>query len=205
MSQPVKSISKLSRAVGEKLFLKGERDLGPKNAMVRRPFPPGQHGQSRRGKQSDYGKQLMEKQKARYIYGLAEKQMRRMFKIASRSKESTGLKLLQLLEARADNIVYRAGFADSRRQARQTISHGSYTLNGKRIKTCSIILKPGETLKQVKSLAREEVVKKKQEMPEWLQVDSSAKTIKMVASPSRAQIVTTLEEQLIVEYYSRLV
>lgn len=203
MSQPVKSTSKLSRAMGEKLFLKGERDEGPKNALTRRPFPPGQHGQRRRGKPSDYAKQLKEKQKARYIYNLSERQMRRFFNEASRSKKNTGERLLQILEMKTDNVLYRSGYSVSRNNARQLISHGKVNLNGKKIKTPSIILKPNDEL-TIKNVQKESTIRKKPEMPKWIEADNKNNSVKIIAVPARDQIVSNLEEQLIVEYYSRL-
>jgi len=204
MSQPIKSVSKLSRAVGEKLILKGARDEGTKNALTRKPYPPGQHGQNKRGKLSDYARQLREKQKARYIYYLPERQMRKIFNSASRSRKNTGTRLMQLLECRVDNILYRAGFADSRRQSRQFISHGLITINGKKSKAPSFTMKVGDTIKFIKPPKVIETVKKQPEQPKWIEVDEKNKLIKLVAIPERDQIATTLDEQLIVEYYSRL-
>ncbi|HOE74391.1 MAG TPA: 30S ribosomal protein S4 [bacterium] len=203
MSQPVKSVSKLSRSVGENLFLKGERDEGQKNAMTRRPYGPGQHGQSRRGKPSDYARQLKEKQKVRYSYYLSEEQLRRIFKIANRSQKNTGEHLLQLLELRVDNILYRCGFASSRRQARQLVSHGHILVDGKKVKTPSYVMAVGQTIEAKKTVERE-TARKKEDAPTWLEVSLKGKKAKVVAVPSREQIQTTIEEQLVVEYYSRL-
>ncbi|MBP6929988.1 30S ribosomal protein S4 [Patescibacteria group bacterium] len=203
MSQPVKSVSKLSRSVGENLFLKGERDEGQKNVMTRRPYGPGQHGQSRRGKPSDYARQLKEKQKIRYTYYISEKQLRRIFELANRSKKNTGERLLQLLELRADNILYRAGFAESRRQARQLISHGHILIDNKKTKTPSYIMAEGQTIEAKKTVERESA-RKKATVPAWLEASEQNKKAKVVATPSREQIQTTIEEQLVVEYYSRL-
>ena len=204
MSLYVKSSSKLSRSVGEKLFLKGSRDDSAKNAMTRRPYGPGQHGQSRHGKPSNYAKQLKEKQKARYVYNCSERQLRRFFKIASRSRGNTGERLLQILESRIDNIVYRSGFADSRRQATQIVSHGHILLNGRKVTTPSILLKPKDIIKVTKNINQDESPKKP-EMPGWLKVDNKKLSAQLVAYPGRIQITTPLEEQLIVEYYSRLI
>lgn len=205
MSQLVKSTSKLSRSVGDKLFLKGARDEGPKNAMTRRPYGPGQHGQSRKGKPSDYAKQLKEKQKARYIYNCPERQLRRIFKIASTSRGNTGERLLQLLESRVDNIIYRSGFASSRRLARQLASHTHILVNGKKIKTPSIMLKPGDVVEVQYEDKNETATARKPEIPSWVEVDSKKKSAKIIAYPARDQISTPLFEQLIVEYYSRLI
>ncbi len=204
MSQPVKSTSKYSRKVGENLFLKGQRDEGQKTAITRRPFPPGQHGQSRHGKLSDYGKQLQEKQKARWIYNMSERQLRRFIGIAQKSKDNTGVKLMQLLESRVDNVLYRSGFADSRRQARQAISHGLVKLNNKNIKTASILLKAGDKLTVTKKIINNDTVYKKPDAPDWLEVDNKSNSVTFTSIPARTQILTPLEEQLIVEYYSRL-
>ncbi len=204
MSQPVKSISKISRSLGEKLFLKGARDDGPKSAMTRRPYPPGQHGQNRRGKPSDYYRQLKEKQKLRYLYNLSEKQLRKLITIADKSKENTSERLLQMLESRLDNIVYITGYAESRRQARQMVSHRKVELNGKKISVPSAMVSPKDKLTVLAPSPDKDSARKRPETPAWLNVDSKNNTITVVAKPTLTDAQTAVDAQLIIEYYSRL-
>ena len=206
MSIRYPSACRLCRAAGEKLFLKGERCFSPKCAMTRRPYPAGQHGENKRGKVSDYGKQLAEKQKARRIYNLNERQMRRVFEMSNKSKSNTGEVLMQTLESKLDNVLYRAGFADSRRHATQIILHGFVKINGRRVAAPAYFTKTGDKIDITKTInSNPEVAGKKAEVPSWLEVDTKSNSIKVFARPSREQIMTTLEEQLIIEYYSRLV
>ena len=206
MSIRYPSACRLCRAAGEKLFLKGERCFSPKCAMTRRPYPAGQHGEGRRGKVSDYGKQLAEKQKARRIYNLNERQMRRVYEQASKSKSNTGEVLLQTLESKLDNVLYRVGVADSRRHATQIILHGFVKINGRRVAAPSYFAKAGDRIEITKNInSNPDVAAKKVETPSWLEIDTKDKSIKIIARPIRDQIATTIEEQLIVEYYSRLV
>ncbi len=211
MGRHLGSVCRLCRREGEKLYLKGDRCYTPKCAIERRNFIPGQHGPtgSMRRKVSDYALQLREKQKARRIYGVLERQFRRYFGEASKSKGVTGATLLQLLEMRLDNIVYRLGFSSSRKQGRQLISHGHFAVNGKKASVASYILKPGDivTVAQVsrnspyfQAVAKENA---RRSTLEWLELDIANFTGKVLSLPSRKQIDTPLKEQLIVEYYSR--
>ena len=211
MARYIGSVCVLCRREGEKLFLKGDRCMTPKCAIERRNYPPGPHGQSGsfRRKVSDYGTQLREKQKARRIYGVLERQFRRYFQEASKTTGVTGATLLQYLETRLDNVVYRLGFAASRKQARQLVLHGHFQVNGKKATVPSFLLKPGDTVSVVepsrKSPFFEGIAKElsHQQMPEWLTLDAPNFSGSVVSLPTRAQIETPLKEQLIVEYYSR--
>lgn len=211
MAKYTESVCKLCRREGEKLFLKGERCLSSKCAFERRPYTPGSHG--RRGafrrKVSDYGLQLREKQKARRIYGVMERQFRRYFRMAERQPGMTGVNLLTILERRLDNVVYRLGFADSRAQARQLVSHGHFELNGQKVTIPSMLVKPGDRI-SVRESSRQlpyfrSVVEKLGQItvPEWISLTPSTLTGQILTSPSREQIDVPLAEQLIVEYYSR--
>ncbi|GAP61886.1 MAG: 30S ribosomal protein S4 [Ardenticatenia bacterium] len=211
MARYTDAVCKLCRREGEKLFLKGERCFGPKCAVERRPYPPGMHGQKQRfrRKMSDYGMQLREKQKARRIYGVLERQFRRYFYDAVRQPGQTGENLLRLLERRLDNVVYRMGFADSRAQARQLVTHGHFTLNGRRHNIPSYLVKPGDVI-SVREGSRKRTYFKEigehmegKAVPEWLEVDPTTLTGRVIALPERHQIDIPVNEQLIVEYYSR--
>jgi small subunit ribosomal protein S4 len=203
------SVCRQCRREGEKLFLKGDRCYSEKCAVERRPFAPGAHGQGRRQKPSEYGLQLREKQKTKRIYGLLEKQFRNYFKKADRQPGVTGENLLILLERRMDNIVFRMGFASSRKEARQLVNHGHFTLNGHKANIPSMLLKPGDVV-QVRDTSKDSP--KFQEIkdqaayktpPEWLTVDVDNLTGSVLAYPTREQIDTAVNEQLIVELYSR--
>jgi small subunit ribosomal protein S4 len=205
----IDSVCRQCRREGEKLFLKGDRCYSEKCAVERRPYVPGQHGQARKQKPSEYGLQLREKQKTRRIYGVLEKQFRNYFKKADRQQGITGDNLLILLERRFDNIVYRLGFAASRKEARQLITHGHFTVNGKKANIPSMLLKVGAII-QVKEASKDS--NKFQEIkdqaayktpPEWLSVDVENLMGKVIAYPTREQIDTAVTEQLIVELYSR--
>jgi small subunit ribosomal protein S4 len=201
----------LCRREGEKLYLKGERCFSPKCAVERRNTPPGQHGTARtmRRKQSDYALQLREKQKARRIYGVLERQFRRYYSDAARRTGVTGAVLLQYLESRLDNVVFRLGFASSRKQARQLVEHGHFTVNGKNVTVPSFLVKPGDTIGVMESSRRSpyfaDMSKELQSrnVPEWLALDARNLNGRVSMLPSRQQIDTPLKEQLIVEYYSR--
>ncbi|MGI6097902.1 MAG: 30S ribosomal protein S4 [Dethiobacteria bacterium] len=202
------SVCRLCRREGIKLFLKGDRCYTDKCAVARRAYPPGEHGQSRR-KVSEYGLQLREKQKARRIYGILERQFRRYFREAERRKGVTGENLLQLLESRLDNIVYRLGFARSRAEARQLVKHGHFTVNGRKVDIPSYLCKQGDTI-SVKEKSRgcavfKEIVENGggQVIPEWLEVDREALSGRVVRIPSRDEIDVPISEHLIVELYSR--
>ncbi len=211
MARYIGSVCVLCRREGEKLFLKGDRCMTPKCAIERRNYPPGPHGQSGsfRRKVSDYGTQLREKQKARRIYGVLERQFRRYFHEASKTTGITGAMLLQYLEIRLDNVVYRLGFAASRKQARQLVLHGHIRVNGKKATVPSFLLKPGDTVSVVESSRTspffEQVAKElsHHEMVQWLTLDIPNLSGRIVSLPTRQQIETPLKEQLIVEYYSR--
>jgi len=190
-----------------KLYLKGERCYTEKCSITRRPTPPGQHGQNRR-KVSEYGMQLREKQKARRIYGILESQFEKYFEMAERMKGITGENLLQLLERRLDNVVYRLGFASSRAQARQFVRHGHIRINGKKVNIPSYLVNVGETI-SVKEDSRDiDRFKEAREgatrvVPKWLELDSENLEGKVVALPAREDIDMELQEHLIVELYSR--
>ncbi|MHB2018008.1 MAG: 30S ribosomal protein S4 [Candidatus Xenobia bacterium] len=213
-------VCRLCRRETEKLFLKGERCFTAKCAVEKRNFPPGQHGQGRK-KSSQYAIQLRQKQKLRRIYGVSEKQFRRYFDKADRQMGNTGENFLKLLERRLDNIVYRLGFGASRSQARQIVCHGHITVNGKKVDIPSYMVKPGDTL-SIKEKNKESSEKNVQAyknflgnlqtrldsvvgrgMPGWLEIDAANRTGKILAIPSREEIPTAINEQLIVEFYSR--
>jgi small subunit ribosomal protein S4 len=193
--------------------LKGSRCLSPKCAIEKRAYAPGQHGQSgqfKRSRSSDYSLQLREKQKARRIYGVLEKQFRRYFEIAQRSKGLTGAMLLTILESRLDNVVYRMGMAESRAQARQLVQHGHFDVNGARTDTPAKLVKAGDIISvhtssrnvpYFKTLAKE--LQDRPAPPQWLSVDSTELSCRVQHLPAREEIDLSLNEQLIVEYYSR--
>jgi small subunit ribosomal protein S4 len=205
------AVCKLCRREEQKLFLKGERCLGPKCAIERRNYPPGEHGKQAtfRRKVSDYGRQLREKQKARRIYGVMEKQFRRYFREATRRKGLTGTTLLVILESRLDNVVYRLGFADSRAQARQLVRHGHFDVNGRRTNIPSYDVRPGDVITVRQASRGNQYFKDRSQIiestraPEWLRLDLAGMSGSMVVEPSRNDIEIPLNEQLIVEYYSR--
>lgn len=211
MARHIGPVCVLCRREGEKLYLKGDRCFSPKCAIERRNYPPGPHGQSGsfRRKMSDYATQLREKQKARRIYGVLERQFVRYFKESAKTTGVTGATLLQYLERRLDNVVYRLGFAASRKQARQLVLHGHFLVNGKRISVPSFLVKPGDNVTVTdgsrKSPYFQTVAKEvaHRSVAEWLTLDASNWSGNIVALPSRQQIDTALKEQLIVEYYSR--
>ncbi|MEN6391523.1 MAG: 30S ribosomal protein S4 [Syntrophomonas sp.] len=209
MGRYTDSVCRQCRREGQKLFLKGDRCYSEKCAVERKPFPPGAHGQGRRPKPSEYGIQLREKQKTKRIYGLMEKQFRNYFKKAESQQGITGVNLLILLERRMDNIVYRLGFGASRKEARQLVTHGHFTVNGKKASIPSMLLRVGDVV-QVKagSMDSHKFKELKEQAsyktpPEWLSVDAENMTGRVLAYPLREQIDTTINEQLIVELYSR--
>jgi small subunit ribosomal protein S4 len=191
-----------------KLFLKGTRCLGPKCAIDRRPYPPGQHGRGRI-KESEYLVQLREKQKARRIYGVLEKQFRRYYEEAARSKGVTGTRLLQVLELRLDNAVYRGGLAMSRNQARQFVTHGHFQVNGRKVDIPSYRLKPGDVVEvRPKSRSVGRIVEAAafaagRHIPEWLLLEAGELRISVVSEPARELIDVPVQEQMIVELYSK--
>ena len=197
---------RLCRREGQKLFLKGERCYSGKCALEKRNDAPGQHGQSRK-KTSDYGLQLREKQKAKRFYGMQEKQFRNLFDKAARKQGKTGENLLILLETRLDNAVYRLGFASSRKEARQLVVHGHFTVNGKKATAPSMQLKAGDVIKVKEKSTSSPKFKEIKEMsitvPSWMAVDVEKLEGKVVAMPTREDIDTPVAEHLIVELYSK--
>jgi small subunit ribosomal protein S4 len=197
---------KQCRREGMKLFLKGERCLTDKCGVERRAYPPGDHGRGRM-KQSEYRLQLREKQKARRFYGVLEGQFRTYYDKASRQPGVTGENLLRLLETRLDNVLVRLGFAASRRQARQLVGHGHWTVNGRRVDIPSYHVRPGEVLAFKQGSGAETVVRDSTELissvPAWLEADHDSLTAKVLRLPDRDEIVTPVQEQLIVELYSK--
>ena len=191
------------------LYLKGDRCFTEKCAIKRRGYPPGQHGQRRMKKHSDYGVQLREKQKARRIYGLLEKQFRNTFEKADRMKGKTGDNLLILLERRLDNVVYKLGFAVTRRESRQLVRHGHFLVKGRRVNIPSFLVRPGDVVelreksRKIPSIndALDAVVRKG--IPPWLELDREQFRGNVKTIPSRADITEPIQEQLIVELYSK--
>lgn len=202
-------VCRLCRREGMKLFLKGERCYKEKCAIERRNVPPGQHGQGRRRKVRAYGLQLREKQKLRRIYGLLENQFRRTFVEASRRKGVTGETLLNLLEMRLDNVAYSLGFATSRSQARQLVRHGHIEVDGKRVDIPSFQVRPGmviavrEASRKVPTIADAVEFAQGRGIPPWLELDTANLTGKVLETPAREDIRFPIQEQLIVELYSR--
>jgi len=205
-------VCKLCRREGEKLFLKGERCYTAKCAFERRSYAPGEHGRSGRGgsdRESDYARQLRAKQKARRVYSILERQFRRYYGIAQRKRGMTGLNLLQTLELRMDNVIYRMGLAENRAQARQLVNHGHFTVNGTRSDIPSRLLLPGDKL-EVREGSRDHTFFKqlpdfaeKRNCALWLDRDVRSLSGRVLRLPERAEIDGNLNEQLIVEYYSR--
>ncbi|NLT42639.1 MAG: 30S ribosomal protein S4 [Anaerolineae bacterium] len=206
------SVCKLCRREAQKLFLKGERCYSNKCAMEKRAYPPGEHGrtsQFRRRSESEYSIQMREKQKARRMYGVMERQFRRYFADADRTTGQTGQTLLVLLERRLDNVVYRAGLARSRAEARQLIGHGHFEVNGRTVDIPSYQVNAGDAIR-VRERARDASVFAEirdadglVRPPEWLDVDPDTLSAVMTALPERQSIDVPLNEQLIVEFYSR--
>ena len=192
-----------------KLFLKGERCYGEKCAIERRNVPPGQHGKGRRQRLMGYGLQLREKQKVKRMYGVLERQFRRYFEEADRQKGVTGETLLQLLARRLDNVVYRLGFAASRPQARQLVRHGHFTVTGRRADIPSFSVRAGDVVAVRASSAKNPAILYAMEevkgrgIPEWLQLDGQALSGRLTAAPTRDQLNLPVQEQLIVELYSK--
>ncbi len=205
-------VCKLCRREGEKLFLKGERCFTPKCAFERRGYAPGQHGKSsqfRRRRESDYNRQLRAKQKARRIYGILERQFRRYYEVSLQRRGLTGLNLLQILESRLDNIVYRLGYASSRGQARLLVTHGHFTVNGRRTDVPSMLVSADDVVAVREGSLRRTYFKElgdlaeERNIPAWLDRDLKNLSGKVLRLPERSEIDGNLQEQLIVEYYSR--
>jgi small subunit ribosomal protein S4 len=196
------------RREGEKLFLKGEKCYTSKCAIENRPFPPGQHGQ-RRTRLSDYARQLREKQKLRRIYGILENQFRLYYKEADRLRGSTGENLLQLLECRLDNVVYRMGFGVSRSEARQLVRHNGITVNGNKVNIPSYQIKAGDVVAVAEKAKEQLRVKSSSDLaqqrglPEWLDVDGKKLEGVFKAMPERSELPAEIQEQLVVELYSK--
>jgi small subunit ribosomal protein S4 len=202
------AVCRLCRREGIELYLKGDRCFTDKCAIKRRGYPPGQHGQ-RRPKHSDYGVQLREKQKAKRIYGLLEKQFRNVFEKADRMKGKTGDNLLILLERRLDNVVYKLGFAVTRRESRQMVRHGHFLVGGRKVNIPSFLVRPGDGIElQEKSRKNPSVNESldavvRKGIPPWLELDRENFRGSVKALPSRAEIREPIQEQLIVELYSK--
>jgi len=206
-------VCKLCRREEEKLFLKGERCLSSKCPFEReRGYPPGEHGRTsrfRRRRQSDYSRQLREKQKVRRIYGVLERQFRRYFREAERRSGLTGENLLVLLESRLDNVVYRLGFADSRAQARQLVLHGHFIVNGRRTNISSYIVSPEDVITVRDGSRKRTYFKDRAErldegsVPGWLDLNAKKMTAQVLSLPAREDVAVKINEHLIVEYYSR--
>ena len=197
---------KLCGREGQKLFLKGERCYSSKCAIERRNYAPGQHGQARK-KQSEYGLQLREKQKAKRFYGVPETQFRNLFEKAAKKQGKTGENLMIFLETRLDNVVFRLGFAASRKEARQLVTHGHFTVNGKKADIPSMEVKAGDVIKvkerSVSSPKFKEIKEMSITVPSWMTVDVDKLEGKVVAMPRREDIDTPIAEHLIVELYSK--
>ena len=197
---------RLCRREGQKLFLKGERCYSEKCALEKRAYAPGQHGQNRK-KNSNYGLQLREKQKAKRFYGLQETQFRNYFEKAAAKKGMTGANLLIMLETRLDNAVFRMGFASSRKEARQLVTHGHFTVNGKKADIPSMAVKAGDVIAVKEKSASSPKFKEIKEMtistPAWISIDTNKLEGKVLSMPTRDMIDTPVEETLIVELYSK--
>ena len=205
-------VCKLCRREGEKLFLKGARCFSPKCSFERRGYPPGQHGkgaQFRRRRESDYNRQLRAKQKARRTYGIMERQFRRYYSESLSRRGLTGLNLLQVLESRLDNVVFRLGFAESRAQARTLVTHGHFSVNNRRTDVPSMLVSQGDIVTvRDGSRTREyfkvlNAVAEDKNVPPWLSRDLKNLSGTVIRLPERSEIDSNLQEQLIVEYYSR--
>lgn len=219
MARDIGPACKLCRREGEKLFLKGSRCFSPKCAFEKRPYAPGAHGKTMQGsgggrrggtgRESDYARQLRAKQKARRVYGVLERQFRRYYSIALRQRGITGLGLLQTLESRLDNVIFRMGFAGSRAQARLLVTHGHFTVNGRRTDIPSMLIGTGDQVAVREGSLRTTYFKELPEFaeartaPMWVSRDTKTLSGSVLRLPERAEIDANLDEQLIVEYYSR--
>lgn len=202
-------VCRLCRREGMKLFLKGERCHSDKCAIDRRNFPPGQHGKARRARMLGYGVQLREKQKLRRIYGILEGQFRRYFEKAAVRKGITGELLLQFLERRLDNVVHRMGLGASRAQARQCVRHGHFQVNGRKVNIPSYLVKPGDVVevrpgsREHRTILANRDASAHQAVPSWIEVDRENLRARILSSPQRQEIAQPIQEQLIVELYSK--
>jgi small subunit ribosomal protein S4 len=202
-------VCKLCRREGVKLYLKGDRCYSPKCAIEKRPYAPGQHGQRRKGRPSDYSIRLREKQKLRRIYGIGEKQFRNLFAEASRQQGVTGNTFLGLLESRLDSIVYRLGLASSHSQARQIVAHGHVTVNGKAIDVPSAIIRPGSTIAVAAGSRKASVIlenvesNRRRKLSPWLSFNPETLSGQYLRLPAREDLALPVNEQFVIEYYSR--
>jgi len=208
MARYTGSVCRLCRREGVKLFLKGDRCYSPKCAAGHRPFPPGEHGQARQRKQSEYGIQLREKQKAKRAYGVLENQFHRYYEKAVRQKGVTGENLLVFLERRLDNVLFRMGYGASRAQARQIVRHGHIRVNGKKVDIPSFLVSVNDIISVREKSAESDKFKALREgtgriIPKWLTVDAENLRGTVIAMPQREDIDLTLQEHMIVELYSR--
>ncbi|MGB7650248.1 MAG: 30S ribosomal protein S4 [Gallionella sp.] len=197
------------RREGEKLFLKGEKCFTDKCSIERRAYPPGQHGQKKNNRLSEYGTQLREKQKVRRIYGVLEKQFRLTYKQATASRGITGESLLQILESRLDNVTYRMGFGASRSEARQVVRHNAVLVNGHRVNIPSYQVRPGDVVEVAEKSKAQLRIKaalaaaESRGFPEWLEMDTKAFKGTFKAKPQRSELPATINEKLVVELYSK--
>ena len=208
MSRYKEEQCRICRREGQKLFLKGSRCYSDKCSISRRNYAPGEHGQ-KKAKLSEYGIQLREKQKTKAFYGVREDQFRKYFEMASKTKGVTGERLLQILETRLDNVVYRLGFASSRPQARQLVNHGHFEVNGKKVDIASYLVKTGDVI-QVREIKKDKAIIKEiiesntaRNVPAWLEKNVGNLSGKVVTLPTREDIDLAVEEHLIVELYSK--
>lgn len=201
-------VEKLERRLGVDLFIKGERRLAGKSALLKRPYAPGQHGQ-RRAKLSEYGSQLREKQKAKFMYGVSEKQFRRLFAEAARREGNTGAILVQLLEQRLDNVVYRMGFATTRRFARQLVTHGHILVDGKRVDIPSYSVRAGQKIEVIEKSKNNPQISRALDLTAqtgivaWVDVEKEKRYGIFSRVPEREEVVIPVEERFIVELYSK--
>lgn len=208
MARNTDPLCRRCRRDGEKLFLKGDRCYTDKCGIERRRYAPGLHGQNR-GKLSDYGLQLREKQKIKQTYGIMERQFKRYFYMAQRMKGVIGSNLLQLLERRLDNVAYRLGFASNRRQARQLVTHGHFTVNGRKVNIPSYLVQPGDIITPKEKSKNLEILQEsiskveRRGFPTWIEVDVKNLSSKVLHLPLREEIALPVQEQLVVELYSR--
>ncbi|MFH1797824.1 MAG: 30S ribosomal protein S4 [Candidatus Omnitrophota bacterium] len=209
MARYTEAVCRLCRRENEKLFLKGTKCIADKCSFLKREYAPGQHGQTRKRKSSNYAVQMREKQKAKRIYGVLERQFENYFKKAERSKGATGEILLQMLECRLDNVVYRACFASSRSAARQLVGHKFVKVNGKRVNVPSYLIKAGDEIgikgndNQLKAIKETTKVLEGRAVPEWLEVSEKDLCVKVKRLPVKADIGFAIEESLIIELYSK--
>jgi len=209
MARYIGPVCRLCRREDMKLFLKGERCYTDKCGYERRSYPPGQHGQARRRKRSDYGEQLREKQKVKRIYGVAEKQFRGYYHKASRMKGVTGDNLIQLLERRLDNAVYRMGFVSDHAEGRQLVRHGHFHVNGKRVNIPSFLVRKGDVVevrersRKITRIIEAVAAVDRRGVPRWLELNKDEFTAKVLELPTREDVTMPIREHLIIELYSK--